>query len=51
MAPLLDEDEDTLVVRRDEIDLGVAGVDGAVDEFIDSGEPDEDSVDEEDEEP
>jgi hypothetical protein len=51
MAPLLDEDEDTLVVRREELDLGVAGVDEAVGDFIDSSESEEDSVDEEDDEP
>ena len=50
MAPLLDEDEDTMVVNREELDLGVAGVDEAVGEFIDSGESEEDSADAEDEE-
>jgi hypothetical protein len=50
MAPLLDEDEDAMVVNREELDLGVARVDEAVGEFIDSSESEEDSADEEDEE-
>jgi hypothetical protein len=48
MAPLLDEDEDAMVVRREELDLGVAGVDEAVGDFIDGDEPEEDPGDEED---
>jgi len=51
MAPLLDEDEDAMVVDHEDIDLGVAGVDEAVGNFIDADEAEEDSVDEEDEEP
>jgi hypothetical protein len=51
MAPLLDEDEDAMVVSREELDLGVPGVDEAVGEFIDADESEEDSADEEDEEP
>jgi hypothetical protein len=51
MAPLLEEEEDAMVVESQDIDLGVAGVDEAVGEFIDAGEPEEDVVDEEEEEP
>jgi hypothetical protein len=50
MAPLLDEDEDAMVVKKEELDLGVAGVDGAVTKFIDADEPDEDPGEEEEEE-
>ena len=50
MAPLLDEDEDAMVVKKEELDLGVAGVDEAVSKFIDADEPEEDSAEEEDEE-
>ena len=39
-----------VVVRREELDLGVAGVDEAVGDFIDSSESEEDSVDEEEDE-
>ena len=51
MAPLLDEDEDAMVVKKEELDLGVAGVDEAVTKFIDADEPEEDSAEEGDEEP
>lgn len=51
MAPLLDDDEDTMVISREDLDLGVPGVDEAVGEFIDEDEPEEDSDEEEEEEP
>jgi hypothetical protein len=40
-----------MVVENEDIDLGVAGVDEAVGNYIDAGDPDEDSVEEEEEEP
>jgi len=49
MAPLLEDEEDAMVVENDDIDLGVAGVDEAVGDFIDTGEADDDSIDEDDE--
>jgi hypothetical protein len=50
MAPLLDEDEDAMVVKKEELDLGVASVDEAVTKFIDEEDPEEDPIEEEDEE-
>jgi len=49
MAPLLDEDEDAMVVKKEELDLGVAGVDEAVTKFIAADEPEEATSEEEDE--
>ncbi len=51
MAPLLDDDEDAMVVKKEELDLGVAGVDEAVTKFIGVDEPEEVSAEEEEEEP
>lgn len=51
MAPLLDEEDDAMVIENEAIDLGVAAVDEAVGDFIDADEQDDDSGDEEDEEP
>jgi hypothetical protein len=50
MAPLLDEDEDAMVVKKEELDLGVAGGDETATKFIAPDEPEEDSSEEEDEE-
>jgi hypothetical protein len=50
MAPLLDEDEDAMVVKKEELDMGVAGVDEAVTKFIAADEAEEDTAEEEDEE-
>ena len=50
MAPLLDEDEDAMVVKKEELDLGVAGVDEAVTKFIGAEEPEEEPAEEEEEE-
>jgi hypothetical protein len=50
MAPLLDEDEDAMVAKKEELDLGVADIDEAVTKFIDADEPDDEVVEEEEEE-
>jgi len=47
MAPLLDEDEDAMVVKKEEFDLGVAGVDDAVTKFIDEDDLDDEPIDDE----
>ena len=49
MAPLLDEDEDAMVVKKEELDLGVGGVDEAATKFVTADEPEEEPAEEEDE--